>query len=421
MRRLLLLIFLFLYSCSTNNDEFEVYELFTPIVMTMDEVRATVAVEEPQEIQVTGKIYVKDQLLLVGDEKRGIHIFDNSQPESPHKIAFLAIPGNHDMEIRGNYLYADSYKDLLVFDLSDINQIDIRSRKKEVFPYQIDYPQGDELPYDINWEGIDFSNSIVVGWERSKEIREKQDYHYDNVGVAESVSDTATNGSTGQGGSLARFKIVGHYLYTLDDSMLNVFDISDALSPNKVSDSYVTWAAETLFLSGDHMFVGSRDGVYIYDVSSPANPEYVSEFTHSTMCDPVVVYETTAFVTLRGGNMCGDPWFGAEDQALESRLDILDVSNIKKPTLVTHYVLENPYGLGVKGDLLFICDGTAGLKVYDKSDLTNLQLLATHNQMEAFDVIPLESHLILIAKEGIFQFSYDEDNTISLISHIVLN
>ena len=84
MKNPLYFLFLILFACSTDNDdEFEVYELFTPVVTSMDEVRASVAVQEPQEIKVTGKIYIKDNLLLVGDEKRGIHIFDNTQPTTP--------------------------------------------------------------------------------------------------------------------------------------------------------------------------------------------------------------------------------------------------------------------------------------------------------------------------------------------------
>ena len=233
------------------------------------------------------------------------------------------------------------------------------------------------------------------------------------------AANPASKESTGQGGSLARFKIVSHYLYALDASNLKVFDISNPLNPFKVSDKYVTWAAETLFLRKNHMFVGSRDGVYIYDVSSPQNPEYISEFTHATMCDPVVVDENTAYVTLRGGNLCNNLWGGGP--SLNSRLDILDVSDIKTPTLIANYTLENPYGLGVKGDLLFICDGTAGLKIYNKSNVNSLQLLSTHSQMEAYDVIPLESHLVLIAKEGVFQFNYEDDNQISLISKLVLD
>jgi hypothetical protein len=162
-------LLLLVFACSSSETEdFEVYELFTPVVMSMDEVRESVAVQSPQEIEVTGKIYVKDHLLLVGDEKRGIHIFDNSNPESPQKIAFLAIPGNHDMEMRGNYLYADSYVDLLVFDLSDITAVNLKSREEEVFPYQVEYPEAGDLPQEFNWDSYNFQDGIVVGWQKNK-------------------------------------------------------------------------------------------------------------------------------------------------------------------------------------------------------------------------------------------------------------
>ena len=65
--------------------------------------------------------------------------------------------------------------------------------------------------------------------------------------------------------------------------------------------------------------------------------------------------------------------------------------------------MDNPYGLGIKDDLLFICDGTSGLKVFDKSDINNLQLIDTYEEMNAFDVIPLESHLVMIADNRIYQ------------------
>ena len=59
--------------------------------------------------------------------------------------------------------------------------------------------------------------------------------------------------------------------------------------------------------------------------------------------------------------------------------------------------------MGIKDDLLFICDVTSGLKVYDKSDINNLQLIDTYEEMNAFDVIPLESHLVMIADNRIYQ------------------
>ena len=37
--------------------------------------------------------------------------------------------------------------------------------------------------------------------------------------------------------------------------------------------------------------------------------------------------------------------------------------------------MDGPYGLGLKNEKLFICDGDSGLKVYDKTDVNNMVLL----------------------------------------------
>ena len=70
-----------------------------------------------------------------------------------------------------------------------------------------------------------------------------------------------------------------------------------------------------------------------------------------------------AYITLRGGNSCGVP---------ESVLEIVDISDIHHPILLKSYLMDNPYGLGIIDDLLFIYGGTLGLKLFDKSDINNL-------------------------------------------------
>ena len=114
-----------------------------------------------------------------------------------------------------------------------------------------------------------------------------------------------------------------------------------------------------MFQADGYLYLGSTNGMYIYSLSNPSNPVYISEFVHWEGCDPVVVDGDYAYLTLRGGNLCGQE---------ESVLEVIDVSNKSNPQLVESYTLENPYGLGIKEDLLFVCDGTAGLKVFDKSN-----------------------------------------------------
>ena len=151
--------------------------------------------------------------------------------------------------------------------------------------------------------------------------------------------------------------------------------------------------------------------MYIYDITAPSTPTFVSEFQHGTACDPVVVDGGYAYVTLRGGNACG---------ATESGLFIVDISEISTPVLVENYPLEGPYGLGIKDEKLFICDGEAGLKVYDKTDIKDLKQLNHFKDIDTFDVIPLENQLLMIGDEILYQYEY-LNNNIKLISTLELN
>ena len=121
--------------------------------------------------------------------------------------------------------------------------------------------------------------------------------------------------------------------------------------------------------------------------------------------------ENYAYVTLRGGNGCG---------ALESGLFIVDISDIQNPELTISYPMDEPYGLGIQNEKIFVCDGSSGLKVYDKTDVEDLKMLDHFRDIVTFDVIPLESHLIMVGEGVLYQYEYLDDG-IKLISQIGLN
>jgi hypothetical protein len=114
---------------------------------------------------------------------------------------------------------------------------------------------------------------------------------------------------------------------------------------------------------------------------------------------------------LRAGNFCG---------ALDSSLLIVDIADLYNPKLKKSYSMDNPYGLGIKDNLLFICDGASGLKVYNKSNIENLELLDHFKDINTFDVIPLEDRLLMIGAKELFQYTYS-DNGIDLLSKFSLN
>ncbi len=396
---------------SCDKDEYELVNVATPVTQSVAEFRASVNVESPQDIQESGKIYSYENFILVGDKNRGIHIIDNRIATDPQAIGFINIPLNNDMSVKNDILYADSGTDIVVFDISDMTNITQVGRANDVLYNYFEYPAEADR---VNWEGYDY-NGVIVDWVVEAKYIKKED----DIQFLANSEDSAFDGSTtGQGGSLARFKIVDDYLYAVDDWNIRTFDITTLAEPNLVHQETVSWLAETIFNTGDKLFIGSTTGMFIYDISNAAQPTYVSEFLHATFCDPVVVDGDYAYVTLRAGNEC--PGWTNFGPPLESQLNIIDISNIANPELESVYLMDEPYGLGIKDEKLFICDGDSGLKVYDKTDVNSLQLLDHFENINTFDVIPLQERLVMIGNNTLYQYKYNNQG-IELLSTFSLD
>ena len=407
----LALIFFSILSCDKDNIEYEFVKVATPELMSKSAFRSSVDVVVPQKIEQAGKIYAYSNYLFVNDVNKGIHIIDNTNPKSPKPIKYIKIPGNEDISVKDNYLYADSATDLLVFDISDINAVHLVERLQDVFTaYDYQIPSEADA---VNYSGFDYENHIIVGWTTKLERRKVvgnpaidlvfNDAAAFNTGASESV--------TGQGGSLARFQIVNNYLYTVGNFEMTIFNIENLSVPTLVATQQAGWNIETMFQADNYLYLGSTNGMYIYNLTNPAAPEYVSDFVHWEGCDPVVVDGNYAYLTLRGGNACGQD---------ESVLEVIDISDKTKPTLAARYELENPYGLGIKDNMLFVCDGTAGLKLFDKTDPLNIDMKKSFKNIQATDVIPLENTLIMIGGKTLYQYKYINEG-VEQISSFSLN
>ncbi len=215
----------------------------------------------------------------------------------------------------------------------------------------------------------------------------------------------------GVGGSMARFALKNDYLYTVTNSSLNVFNISQSLDPALVNTVSIGWNIETIFPFKDNLFIGSSSGMFIYGTANPVQPNQLSMFSHARVCDPVIADDNFAFVTLRSGNMCG---------GFTNQLDVLNISNLSAPTLIKTYQLTNPHGLSKYGDLLFICDGAAGLKVFDAKDVNNLKLLKTISNIDTYDVIAYNNIAMVVAKDGLYQYSIGSNNQVNFLSKLSL-
>jgi len=404
------LVFIGALSCDKNDDaDYEFVQVATPQLMSKTAFRSSVEVIAPKTIEEPGKIYVYQDYIFVSDVHSGIHIIDNSDPKSPKAIKFIQIPGNEDISVKDNFLYADSATDLVVFDISDINNVSIIEQLEDVFNvYNYDIPVEAEA---VDYGKFDFDDDIIVGWTLTTERRKKVDNTIDIALDDGVVLSAGAESMTGTGGSLARFQIVDNYLYTVGNYEMAIFNIQNLAEPVLSNTQYAGWNIETMFQAEGYLYLGSTNGMYIYNLVNPSSPEFVSDFKHWEGCDPVVVDGDYAYLTLRGGNLCGQ---------LESVLEVIDISDKTNPTLAARYNLENPYGLGIKNNMLYVCDGTAGLKLFERETSEDLRLVNSLKDIQAKDVIPLEKSLIMIGEKTLYQYEYIENN-IGLISSYILN
>jgi len=190
-----------------------------------------------------------------------------------------------------------------------------------------------------------------------------------------------------------------------------VIDIKQPSSPVVGIKIEMSRMVETVFIDSTNLFIGTQTGMLIYDVSQPAVPVYTSEYNHFQSCDPVVVKDNLAYVTLRAGNRCGN-W--------QNVMEVIDLKSIMSPVLMKSYPMSEPYGLGIDKKILFVCDGQAGLKIYNASDplRIDLHMIKQYTNLKALDVIPYGNVLIMIAEDGIYQYNYSDLLNILQLSKI---
>ena len=407
------------YSCEDTT--LREYTGYAPVYLSFKDLRASVIQEQNVDLKNPGKIYFKDNYIFIVEELKGIHVYDNSNPSSPVKKTFIKIPGVVDISISGSIMYADSYVDIVVLDVENNDNIHEVGRVNDILPYTVPATTDTHFPTGY----VDKEKGVVIDW-KLRTIKEKVDVTpvpypvFWNNSLAfldkanASGASTGISGSgVGIGGSMARFGIKNNILYVVDKNTMRIFDISNKKAPSEINEFYAGWNIETMFLTEKTMFLGTTTGMLVYDISNPSLPVSQAFFNHARSCDPVIVDDTLAYITQRTGNNCG---WGL------NVLDVVDIKNINQPALLISYPMVNPYGLAKDGDLLFICDGTAGLKVYDASNPSGItsHLIFSYPNIRAYDVIPIGSVLVLIGDDGLYQYSYSDVRSIKLISTITV-
>ena len=420
----LIALFLLLFAaCEEKLTETVTYPINEPVVMDASEFRNSVKISKvPRQLTGFGKISYYSGYLYMSEPGKGIHIIDNRNPSNPQVVGYIELLGNADLSVRNNVLYADSYIDLVWFDVTDPSLPVLKGRLENAFP--------NVLPQVENQVNIDYrmcqemqsKNKIIVGWKEVERTEPVEEY-WNNGGFwgwvrngtffsSEKFTDMATStagGGNSINGSMSRFIIYQKYLYSVMQNQLQIFDLSGDKPVKATEDTYIGWNVETIFSYQEFMFMGTPSGMLIYSVENPLKPVFLSSIQHVFGCDPVVVEDDIAYVTIHSGNNCGQT---AND------LIIIDVKDKKNPVEIVKYRMTHPKGLGIDTKTLFVCDD--GLKIFDATNPQTLMAkqLAHYKGMAGYDVIPFNKVLMMIAEDGIHQYDYSDLSDIRKLSYL---
>jgi len=406
--------FISFYSCSNDITSSEVsYTKATAIYEDLTTLRALPLEGPVREIDNPGKVYLSENLILIGEENVGIHVFDNSDPENPKAVSFIQIPQNKEFYVDGNSLYAESAYDMLKIDISTIGSPKLVSRVEHAFGPGINDDTGNSLvgfsfeevtetftSDDALWNQI-FPNDIAYF-----------DYQRQLIPASAVPSSFAGNSSNAIG-TVNRIAKANDHIYAI--SRQQITTIEDVSEFKLVSNLDIGWEMETIYPQDDKLFIGTQNSMQILDISNPSQPFEISSFFHATGCDPVLPVDNIAYVTVRADpeqNCPGD----------ESALLVINTSNIQSPNRVQQIEMITPFGMTLIGDKLYVGEGRNGLKVFDASQRDRLREIKFDRNVQAYDIIahPTNNNVILVSgPDGYGQYEVDaETDSYSLVSWI---
>lgn len=407
------LFFVLLTMISCDRDEGTViitYTKATAVYGDLDEIRSTPLNGQIQDIINPGKVHVGNDYLLIGEETKGVHVFDNTDPSSPTKTGFINILGNREFYVENDFLYADNYYDMVKIDISNPMSPLLVNRVEDVYLPNLTDNNDDAIlgfTFEEVTEELDptseaymqiqfFNNEIYVD--------------YLDAIIQPSNIPTSFAGNSQASGTVNRIARAESHLYTVTNNSLVIFSDTDDLA--LIDKTFGSWGMETIYHQGDHLYIGSQGTMDIYSISNPTQPEIISSLWHASSCDPVYPVDDVAYITLRTGGPC---------QGNRNNLLVADISDQRIPSEVFSIEMNSPYGMSLIDGTLYVGEGSNGLALFNVINPRSPSLIKLIPDIAAYDIIPhptAEQVIIIAGPDGYGQYEVDADNNFTLISWI---
>jgi len=411
----LLFLSLFYTSCTDDTGTVEVtYQEATAIYGDMEAIRNEALLEPAREIINPGKIFIGEEIVLIGEEGEGVHVINNHDRNNPITEAFINIPGNREFYVSDQFLYAESFYDMLKIDISNPSLPIIVNRANNAIQDEFKDNSGRTL---IGFSYEEKSITLSDQDEFYEEIIGDQLVYFDfgrNIIPNSAIPTSFAGNSSAQSGTVNRITKNGDYVYVISNNNMIVLSDTDAdfSQVNKMSD--IKTDMETIFPYNNNLFVGSRSSMTIYSLNNATQPVELYDFDHATSCDPVLPHNNVAYITLRTADF-------SECPGNINALVVLDVTNLSNPVELDEIAMNSPYGMTVIDDRLYVGEGENGLKVFNVTDNRQPQIENHYANIEAYDIIadPSNNQIIFIAgPDGLNQFEKNSTEQLEFKSTI---
>ena len=412
----LLLSILFFTSCTKDNCKREItYMKAVPILGDLESFRKPIVNEAPRALEQPHKILITSNLLIVSEKEVGIHVIDNIEPENPQSVNFIDIPGISDMNVQGNTLFARTHYDILELDISDAENIRLLNRHEAVFPVIDGTADQSVVTYEVQevTESMDCSDGPFVNGQWLIFNANGLEIPIQDVPVS-FVGSMSSGSSELQFGTLNRMAIIDEYIYYIDYSNIYVFEKSGS-SVQLIQQVSSPFIMETIYPSNGQLYIGARTGMIEYSLIDPTNPQIERVFEHFNTCDPVLPHNEVAYITLRSGDACnGDI----------NQLMVADLSrNDNQPWngIVFTTEMDNPHGMAIQDNFLYVAEGTFGMKIFDITRADFPSLYREETGFTAYDLInhPSDPDILISAgPDGITQFEVVDGQAIQMLSQL---
>lgn len=234
-------------------------------------------------------------------------------------------------------------------------------------------------------------------------------------------------GNSDEGQIVGKYKTmlsVDNYLYAVNNSQLITFDMTDKANPVEIDKKDVGEDIENLYETEKVLFIGSQTNLHIYDLKSNGIPveasstPYVNFGDEITVCDPVAATNDIAYVTLSSSFWINDG--GCPTVANVNEIRSYDVKDIENPIFVSSRQMENPQGLSIDGDYIFVSEGNTGFNVYKIDHTGNMDYVTSNYDGSSYDLFAKDGKLLVVSEEEIRQYDYSDINNIILYSKLEL-